>query len=136
MNSDTQPADKSENQAFLSFNKSQNPNPPKSKENERCDCCKKTGHTKERCWFLHPHLRPKNWRGGGGDRDGEKRKGESESKGYAAQAHRMSESKGYDRLPSVKLENKSPSEILYQRKLNIDHLRTFGCVCFIHKKKR
>jgi GAG-pre-integrase domain len=108
MNSDTQPADKSENQAFLSFNKSQNPNLSKSKENERCDCCKKTGHTKERCWFLYPHLRPKKWRGGGGDRDGDKRKGESESKGYAAQAYRMSESDG---LPSSSATNtRGPGE--------------------------
>jgi hypothetical protein len=41
-----------------------------------------------------------------------------------------------NRLPSVKLENKSPLEILYQRKLNIDNLRTFGCVCFVHKKRK
>ena len=41
-----------------------------------------------------------------------------------------------NRLPSVRLKNKSPLEILYQRKINIDHLRVFGCVCFIYKKRR
>jgi hypothetical protein len=25
----------------------------------QCDHCYRTGHTKERCWDLHPHLRPK-----------------------------------------------------------------------------
>ncbi|KAG7583619.1 Integrase catalytic core [Arabidopsis suecica] len=34
-------------------------------ENKRgltCDHCKKTGHTKEKCWILHPHLRPSKWK--------------------------------------------------------------------------
>ncbi|KAG7528122.1 GAG-pre-integrase domain [Arabidopsis thaliana x Arabidopsis arenosa] len=34
-------------------------------ENKRgptCDHCKKTGHTKEKCWILHPHLRPSRWK--------------------------------------------------------------------------
>ncbi|XP_078165558.1 uncharacterized protein LOC144560267, partial [Carex rostrata] len=88
MNTNTQTGDNSENQAFLSYNKPQNPtsqnNKDQSSSSERCECCKKTGHNKERCWFLHPHLRPKKWKRGG-DRDGEKRKGEKEKKGYAAQ---------------------------------------------------
>jgi hypothetical protein len=25
----------------------------------QCDHCLRTGHTKERCWDIHPHLRPK-----------------------------------------------------------------------------
>ena len=41
-----------------------------------------------------------------------------------------------NRLPSIRLENKSPLEILYQRKINIDHLKVFGCVCFIYKKRK
>ena len=31
-------------------------------------------------------------------------------------------------LPSTKLENKSPLEIICQRKHNIDHLKVFGCI--------
>ncbi|KAG7599415.1 Reverse transcriptase RNA-dependent DNA polymerase [Arabidopsis suecica] len=34
-------------------------------ENKRgptCDHCKKTGHIKEKCWILHPHLRPSRWK--------------------------------------------------------------------------
>jgi hypothetical protein len=34
---------------------------------ERCDHCKKAGHNRDECWFLHPHLRPirekGNWSG-------------------------------------------------------------------------
>ena len=37
-----------------------------------------------------------------------------------------------NRLPSANLEYKSPLEIIYQRKLNIDHLRVFGCTCYVH----
>jgi hypothetical protein len=43
----------------------QNPNSQihsKSSEIENCTYCKKEGHTHERCWFLHPHLKPKHWR--------------------------------------------------------------------------
>jgi hypothetical protein len=40
-----------------------------------------------------------------------------------------------NRLPSANQNFKSPLEILYDRKINIDHLRVFGCVCFIHKNK-
>lgn len=35
-----------------------------------------------------------------------------------------------NRLSSGRLENKSSLEILYKRKFNIDHLRTFGCIVF------
>ena len=31
-------------------------------------------------------------------------------------------------LPSTKLENKSPIEIIFQQKPNIDHLKVFGCI--------
>ena len=41
-----------------------------------------------------------------------------------------------NRLPSVKLKNKSPLEIIYQQKPNINHLKIFGCVCFVHIKKK
>jgi Integrase core domain len=40
-----------------------------------------------------------------------------------------------NRLPSVNLKFKSPLEILYGRKINIDHLRVFGCICYVHKNK-
>jgi hypothetical protein len=41
-----------------------------------------------------------------------------------------------NRLPSVVLKNKSPLEIIYQRKINVNHLRVFGCTCFVHQNKR
>jgi hypothetical protein len=37
-----------------------------------------------------------------------------------------------NRLPSSVLNFKSPFEVLKGRKINIDHLRTFGCICFVH----
>jgi hypothetical protein len=40
-----------------------------------------------------------------------------------------------NRLPSANQNFKIPLEILYNQKINIDHLRVFGCVCFIHKNK-
>jgi Integrase core domain len=40
-----------------------------------------------------------------------------------------------NRLPNVNLEFKSPLEILYGRKINIDHLRVFECICYVHKNK-
>jgi hypothetical protein len=41
-----------------------------------------------------------------------------------------------NRLSSVVLKNKSPMEIICQNKPNINHLRVFGCVCFVHQNKR
>jgi gag-polypeptide of LTR copia-type len=40
------------------------------KEGERCTHCKRNGHTAEKCWILHPHLKPK-WRGDGGGNRGQ-----------------------------------------------------------------
>ena len=40
-----------------------------------------------------------------------------------------------NRLPSTILQNKSPREIIFERKINIEHLRVFGCVVFVHKKR-
>jgi hypothetical protein len=37
-----------------------NSNRPSNK-GDRCTYCKKEGHLVERCYFLHPHLRPKLW---------------------------------------------------------------------------
>ncbi|XP_078156574.1 uncharacterized protein LOC144552467 [Carex rostrata] len=81
MNSDTQSGDKVENHAFLSSkqNQTRKPNPRGemrgAHNTARCDHCKKEGHDHGQCWFLHPHLRPKWWKGdkgaGGADK-GEK----------------------------------------------------------------
>jgi transposase InsO family protein len=40
-----------------------------------------------------------------------------------------------NRLPSANLSFKSPLEILYNKKINLDHLRVFGCTCFVHKNR-
>jgi hypothetical protein len=40
-----------------------------------------------------------------------------------------------NRLPSVKLKNMSPLEILKERKIDMDHIRVFGCTCFVHIKR-
>jgi hypothetical protein len=37
-----------------------------------------------------------------------------------------------NRLPSRILDFKSPMEVLYNRKFNLSHLRTFGCICYVH----
>ncbi|KAJ1688371.1 hypothetical protein LUZ63_019761 [Rhynchospora breviuscula] len=39
-----------------------NPNPRSGKGDSWCDNCKKEGHPRDKCWFLHPHLRPKWWK--------------------------------------------------------------------------
>ncbi|XP_078154186.1 uncharacterized protein LOC144549353 [Carex rostrata] len=76
-----------------------NPNFPNysnrsSIKGDRCSHCKKEGHQAEKCYFLHPHLRPKWWdsKRGGGDvkmadwNEGKKRKKGAESRGgYSAQ---------------------------------------------------
>ena len=36
-----------------------------------------------------------------------------------------------NRLPSKILNNKSPYELFFNKLLSYDHLRTFGCLCFI-----
>jgi len=41
-----------------------------------------------------------------------------------------------NRLPSPNLNNKSPLEILKNKNINIDHLRVFGCTCFVHIKRQ
>ena len=37
-----------------------------------------------------------------------------------------------NRLPSRVLEFKSPLEVMKGRKIDLSHLRVFGCVCFVH----
>ena len=31
-------------------------------ERLRCEHCKRDGHTKEKCWVIHPHLKPAKFR--------------------------------------------------------------------------
>jgi hypothetical protein len=40
-----------------------------------------------------------------------------------------------NRLPSMKRKNMSPLEILKGRKIELDHIRVFGCTCFVHVKR-
>jgi hypothetical protein len=35
----------------------------------------------------------------------------------------------------MNLNFKSPLEIIYQEKIKIDHLRIFGCLCYVHNNK-
>ena len=37
-----------------------------------------------------------------------------------------------NRLPSQMLGFKSPYEVLMDRKIDLTHLKVFGCVCFVH----
>jgi Integrase core domain/GAG-pre-integrase domain len=39
-----------------------------------------------------------------------------------------------NRLPSRVLDFKSPLEVLYNRKIDISHLRIVGCVCYVHSQ--
>jgi hypothetical protein len=58
------------------FKKFQNPRPrDRSAEEEKCNHCKKSGHTEVNCWFLHPHLRPASWIDRGDNRKGERMSG-------------------------------------------------------------
>jgi hypothetical protein len=41
-----------------------------------------------------------------------------------------------NRLLSVNLNFKSLLEIIYKEKININHLRVFGCICYVHKIKQ
>ena len=41
-----------------------------------------------------------------------------------------------NRLPSVVLNKKSPLEIIYKKIVNFNHLRVFGCVCYVHQNKK
>ncbi|KAJ4781016.1 01P13-2 [Rhynchospora pubera] len=58
-----------ENQAFAATISNTNSDRGRNKGNrdEKCAHCKKNGHPIDRCWVLHPHLKPK-WRGDGGNR--------------------------------------------------------------------
>jgi hypothetical protein len=55
-------------------------NPKNGAKEEICSNCKKAGHNREGCWWLHPQLRPKSWKsikkGGGGNSLQDGRKGE------------------------------------------------------------
>jgi hypothetical protein len=40
-----------------------------------------------------------------------------------------------NRLSNMKLKNMSPLKILKGRKIELDHIRVFGCACFVHIKR-
>jgi hypothetical protein len=40
-----------------------------------------------------------------------------------------------NRFPCANLSFKSCLEILYNQKINLDHLKVFGCTCFVHKNR-
>jgi hypothetical protein len=40
-----------------------------------------------------------------------------------------------NRLPSARLRNMSPLKIFKGRKIDLDHIRVFGCTCFVHIKR-
>jgi hypothetical protein len=40
-----------------------------------------------------------------------------------------------NQLPTAVLQHKNPIEIQENRKINLDHLRVFGCTCFVHVKR-
>ncbi|POM78480.1 Retrovirus Polyprotein [Phytophthora palmivora] len=72
--------------------KSAPPKPDTKAETVRCTAshCTEQGHTKERCWKLHPELQPKRWKGSG----------KKTSKG-AASASKSSEDTGEKNLWSM-----------------------------------
>jgi hypothetical protein len=41
-----------------------------------------------------------------------------------------------NRLPSSRLKNQIPLEILYQQKIIFDHLKIFRCTSFVHIKRK
>ena len=41
-----------------------------------------------------------------------------------------------NRLPTVLLQNKSPFEVLYGKMPSFDHLRVFGCLCYMSTTKQ
>jgi hypothetical protein len=40
-----------------------------------------------------------------------------------------------NKLPSARLKNMSPLEILKGSKVDLAHIRVFGCTCFVHIKR-
>jgi hypothetical protein len=40
-----------------------------------------------------------------------------------------------NKLSTQVLDNKSPLEVLGKTKINLDHLKIFGCTCFVHIKR-
>jgi hypothetical protein len=48
---------------------------------------------------------------------------------YEAAVHLM------NKLPSPVLDNKNPIKMLENKKINLDHIRIFGCTCFVYIKQ-
>ncbi|KAJ3687197.1 hypothetical protein LUZ61_016361 [Rhynchospora tenuis] len=73
--------ERTETQAMVA----RNSNPRSGKGSDWCENCKKEEHPREKCWFLHPHLRPKWWKekvdGKVGAAENSKKK---EKRGYGA----------------------------------------------------
>jgi hypothetical protein len=59
-------------------------------KSEKCSHCKKLGHTSDRCWVLHPHLKPR-WKGDGGYQS----QGEVAKKNTKTLDGRQEEKKGF-----------------------------------------
>jgi len=71
----------SETQAFFAGKPQNQTKKYGNKPQETCDNCKKTGHNRNSCWFLHPHLRPTRE---GGDHRNKKRNGGPKGNGAVA----------------------------------------------------
>jgi hypothetical protein len=78
----SQPIDDSESKALAIANKNFNPRSEilRGQTLIRCEFCKKEGHSKEECWYLHPNLRPKRMVFRGDQQQGERHAMQNEEK--------------------------------------------------------
>jgi hypothetical protein len=56
-----------------------------------CTNCKKNGHNRDGCWWLHPHLRPAKWKNGGGGFGGGAKTEPCANLGFAVEREAISE---------------------------------------------